>query len=53
MNDGNIHNLKLILISNRSIDGRIYNQPTISEVVTLIGHVDTTQKMQTKGRKLQ
>ncbi|KAI5402012.1 hypothetical protein KIW84_066465 [Lathyrus oleraceus] len=37
--------LKLKLISDRSIDGRIYNHPTVSEVAALIvGDVDTGHK---------
>ncbi|CAK8569863.1 unnamed protein product [Lathyrus sativus] len=51
-------NLKLGLISNRSTDGRVYNQPTVSEVVALIvGDLDTAEMrdiiMQTKGGELQ
>jgi hypothetical protein len=41
LKDGNVHDLKLKLISERRSDGRIYNQPTVSEVVALIvGDVD-------------
>jgi hypothetical protein len=37
----NSHDLKLRLISERTTDGRIYNQPTVSEVAALIvGDVD-------------
>ncbi|RZC03445.1 hypothetical protein D0Y65_018218 [Glycine soja] len=37
-----IHDLKLVLISNRSKDGRIYNIPSILGVVALVvGDVDT------------
>lgn len=35
LNEANVHYLKL-LISNRNTYGRIYNQPTILEVVALI-----------------
>ncbi|CAK8570203.1 unnamed protein product [Lathyrus sativus] len=56
--NSNTQNLKLRLISNRSTDGRVYNQPTISEVAALIvGDLDTTEIrdiiMQTKGGELQ
>lgn len=38
----NVQNMKLKLISERSTDGRIYNQPSVSEVAALIvGDVDT------------
>jgi hypothetical protein len=41
LKDGNVHDLKLKLISERRSDGRIYNQPTVSEVAALIvGDVD-------------
>lgn len=33
--DGPVHDLKLNLISDRKINGRIYNIPTVSEVVAL------------------
>lgn len=37
--------MKLYLIYERSTDGRIYNQPTVSEVVVLItGDVDTAER---------
>jgi len=37
-----VHDIKLRLIANREKDGRIYNVPTIPEVVALIvGDVDT------------
>ena len=37
-----IHDLRLKLSSDRASDGRIYNLPTISEVVALIiGDIDT------------
>lgn len=40
-----VPDLKLRLMSERSIDGRIYNQPTVSEVVSLIVcDVDATTK---------
>lgn len=39
---GNVSDLKLCLISEPSTNGRIYNQPIVSEVATLIvGDVDT------------
>ncbi|XP_058727025.1 uncharacterized protein LOC131598443 [Vicia villosa] len=45
INIDNIHNLKLRLISDRKTDGRIYNQPTVSEVAALIvGDVDTAEE---------
>jgi hypothetical protein len=38
---GNVKDLKLRLISDRKTDGRVYNQPTVSEVAALIvGDVD-------------
>lgn len=56
LNDDNFHNLELRLISNRTLDGRIYNQPIVSEVVTLtIGDVDTVERdiiMKPKGVQL-
>ncbi|KAI5398344.1 hypothetical protein KIW84_063942 [Lathyrus oleraceus] len=40
-----VSDLKLRLISERRNDGRIYNQPTVSEVAALfVGDVDTTEK---------
>ncbi|XP_058774276.1 uncharacterized protein LOC131648518 [Vicia villosa] len=40
-----VTDLKLRLISDRNTDGRIYNQPTVSEVAALIvGDVDTAEK---------
>ncbi|XP_058786723.1 uncharacterized protein LOC131661242 [Vicia villosa] len=40
-----VTDLKLRLISDRKTDGRIYNQPTVSEVAALIvGDVDTAEK---------
>ncbi|KAI5437866.1 hypothetical protein KIW84_023834 [Lathyrus oleraceus] len=40
-----VSDLKLRLISERRNDGRIYNQPTVSEVTALIvGDVDTAEK---------
>ncbi|XP_058732719.1 uncharacterized protein LOC131604285 [Vicia villosa] len=45
LSEGNVADLKLRLISERQNDGRIYNQPTVSEVVALIvGDVDTAEK---------
>ena len=45
INSGNVQNLKLRLISDRKTDGRIYNQPTVSEVAALIvGDVDTAEQ---------
>ena len=53
-----IHDLKLVLISNRSKDGRIYNIPSILGVVALVvGDVDTGSKrdiiMEMQSGKLQ
>lgn len=43
MNNGNVQNLKLSLISYRSTYEIIYNQPTVVEVVALVvGDIDTT-----------
>jgi hypothetical protein len=43
--NGNVQDLKLRLISDRQTDGRIYNQPTVSEVAALIvGDVDTAEE---------
>ena len=58
LSQGNVPNLKLRLISERSTDGRIYNQPTVSEVAALIvGDVDYAEKrdiiMQTQSGQLQ
>ncbi|XP_058758760.1 uncharacterized protein LOC131632013 [Vicia villosa] len=58
LNNGETPNLKLWLISNRSTDGRVYNQPTVSEVAALVvGDIDTAEMrdiiMQTKGGRLQ
>lgn len=58
LSQGNVPNLKLRLISERSTDGRIYNQPTVSEVAALIvGDVDYAEKrdiiMQTQSGELQ
>jgi len=55
---GNVQNLKLKLISERTTDGRIYNQPTVSEVAALIvGDVDYAPKrdiiMETQSGLLQ
>lgn len=45
LNQGNVHNFKFIFIVNRSTDGRVYNQPTISEVAALIvGDIDTAEE---------
>lgn len=56
MNDGNVRNLKLRLISYRTIDGRIYIQWYVLEVAILIvSDVDLGEEndiiMQTKGDK--
>jgi hypothetical protein len=42
INEGlNVENLKLRLIADRKTDGRIYNQPTVSEVAALVvGDID-------------
>ncbi|XP_058761708.1 uncharacterized protein LOC131635112 [Vicia villosa] len=58
LNEGNVHNLKLRLIANRTTDGRVYNQPTVSEVAALIvGDIDTGEEkdiiMQKQGGKLK
>ncbi|KAI5419437.1 hypothetical protein KIW84_043567 [Lathyrus oleraceus] len=58
LNQTNVHSLKLKLISSISTDGKLYNQPTVSEVATLIvGDIDTTEErdiiMQAKGGQLQ
>jgi hypothetical protein len=40
-----VQDLKLKLISERKSDGRIYNQPTVSEVAALIvGDVDEAEE---------
>jgi hypothetical protein len=45
LKDGELHDLKLKLIAERKSDGRIYDQPTVSEVAALIvGDVDTGEK---------
>lgn len=45
LNDGQVQELKLRLISDRTSDGRIYNLPTVSEVAALIvGDVDSASK---------
>jgi hypothetical protein len=42
---GHMHDLKLRLISERKSDGRIYNEPTVSEVAAfIVGDVDTADK---------
>ncbi|XP_058732642.1 uncharacterized protein LOC131604199 [Vicia villosa] len=58
LNNGETQNLKLRHISNRSTDGRVYNQPTVSEVAALVvGDIDTAEMrdiiMQTRGGGLQ
>jgi hypothetical protein len=58
LKDGNVNGLKLKLISERSTDGRIYNQPTVSEVAALIvGDVDSYEKrdiiLHNRGGQLQ
>ncbi|XP_058732948.1 uncharacterized protein LOC131604533 [Vicia villosa] len=58
LNSGETQNLKLRLISSRSTDGRVYNQPTVSEVAALVvGDIDTAEMrdiiMQTRGGGLQ
>ncbi|XP_058775274.1 uncharacterized protein LOC131649531 [Vicia villosa] len=58
LNNGETQNLKLRLISSRSTDGRVYNQPTVSEVAALVvGDIDTAEMrdiiMQTRGGGLQ
>lgn len=48
INEGNIHNLKLHVISDRTTDGMIYNHLTILEVIALIvNDVDMTEKIDT------
>ena len=47
LNQGSVRNLKLVLISNKSTDGRVYNQPTISEVTALIVVMLTRPKKET------
>lgn len=45
LSEGTVPNMKFCLISKRSIAGRIYNQPTISEVASLIvGDIDRVEK---------
>ncbi|MCH95752.1 helicase-like protein, partial [Trifolium medium] len=58
LNDQLVSDLKLKLISERSTDGRIYNQPTVSEVAALIvGDVDAAAErdiiIETQGGQLQ
>jgi hypothetical protein len=58
LKNGNVQDLKLKLISERTTDGRIYNQPTVSEVAALIvGDVDTAEKrdiiLHKRGGQLQ
>ncbi|XP_058775634.1 uncharacterized protein LOC131649912 [Vicia villosa] len=43
-NEADTQNLKLRLIADRSTDGRVYNQPTVSEVAALVvGDIDTAE----------
>jgi hypothetical protein len=45
LRQGNVENLKLKLILDRTTDGRIYNQPTVSKVAALIvGDVDSAAR---------
>ncbi|XP_058779305.1 uncharacterized protein LOC131653232 [Vicia villosa] len=45
LKDSHVPDLKLKLIADRSKDGRVYNQPTVSKVAALIvGDVDTGSK---------
>jgi hypothetical protein len=59
INEGlNVENLKLRLIADRKTDGRIYNQPTVSEVAALVvGDIDEHEQrdiiIQTRGGELQ
>ncbi|XP_058722666.1 uncharacterized protein LOC131594520 [Vicia villosa] len=58
LNNGDTQNLKLRLISERPRDGRVYNQPTVSEVAALVvGDIDTAEMrdiiMHTKGGRLK
>jgi hypothetical protein len=58
INEGHIENLKLRLIADRKTDGRIYNQPTVSEVAALIvGDIDQHDQrdiiIQSTGGELQ
>jgi hypothetical protein len=55
---GNVKDIKLRLIHSRNTDGRIYNQPTVSEVAALIvGDVDAADErdiiIQERGGKLE
>ncbi|XP_058726064.1 uncharacterized protein LOC131597379 [Vicia villosa] len=43
-NEVDTQNLKLRLIADKSTDGRVYNQPTVSEVAALVvGDIDTAE----------
>jgi len=58
LKDGPIQDVKLKLISERKSDGRVYNKPTVSEVVALIvGDIGLASQrdiiMQTQSGKLQ
>jgi hypothetical protein len=58
INEGHIQDLKLRLIADRKTDGRIYNQPTVSEVAALIvGDIDEADErdiiIQSQGGQLQ
>jgi hypothetical protein len=58
LNDQYVSDLKLKLISERTTDGRIYNQPTVSEVAALIvGDIDAAAErdiiIETQGGQLQ
>jgi hypothetical protein len=58
INEGHIQDLKLRLIADRKTDGRIYNQPTVSEVSALIvGDIDEADErdiiIQSQGGQLQ
>jgi hypothetical protein len=59
INEGlNVENLKLRLIADRKTDGRIYNQPTVSEVAALVvGDIDEHEQrdiiIQIRGGELQ
>ncbi|KAI5438706.1 hypothetical protein KIW84_024434 [Lathyrus oleraceus] len=44
LGDENTQNFKLRLISDRITDGRIYNQPTVSEVALVVDDVDTVYR---------
>lgn len=43
MNDCNVKNLKYRIIFDKTTDGRLYTQPTVSKVAAMIfGDVDTS-----------